>query len=285
MSATPSPTVDRTLDFIPRTTAGGQRVISDLRTPVGISGNSESVEVEVTDARAVPGLSLATSGFELVYAPTGIVDFYDCDLVMREYYTQCKALAARLTGAHTTFTFDHIIREPGLQYDGGGIDGKFVRSDVTRGGGHIGAVHMDYTDRTSWDAYLALHGESAPADAQRVMVLNFWRPVSECVDDNPLAICDARTVVKDDLLEVDVYGYGAQNYSWHEIGIETFSVSASPRHKWYYYPEMTPDDVLLIKSFDSQGVIGNTCPHGSFTHPNPKGVPRRSIELRVLCFC
>ena len=48
---------------------------------------------------------------------------------------------------------------------------------------------------------------------------------------------------------------------------------------------MTPDEVLVIKSFDSDGVVGNTCPHASFAHPNPKGEPRRSIELRVLCFC
>jgi len=48
---------------------------------------------------------------------------------------------------------------------------------------------------------------------------------------------------------------------------------------------MTPDDVLVIKSFDSEGVIGRTCPHASFAHPNPQGIPRHSIELRVLCFC
>ncbi len=41
------------------------------------------------------------------------------------------------------------------------------------------------------------------------------------------------------------------------------------RQRWYYYPGMTPDDVLVIKSFDSEGVIGNTCPHASFAHPNP----------------
>ena len=33
-----------------------------------------------------------------------------------------------------------------------------------------------------------------------------------------------------------MYGYGADNYSWHDIGIETFSVSASGRQRWYYYP-------------------------------------------------
>ena len=71
----------------------------------------------------------------------------------------------------------------------------------------------------------------------------------------------------------------------YDIGIDTFSVSASEHQQWYYYPGMTPDDVLVFKSYDSDGVIGRTCPHASFAHPNPLGELRRSIELRVLCFC
>ena len=185
---------------------------------------------------------------------------------------------------HTTFTYDHIIREPGTQYSGGGTDGAQHQTGVERGGGYIGGVHMDYTDNTTWERYLALHGHAVPS-ADRVYALNFWRPLSASVDDHPLAVCDARTVQSEDLLESEIYGYGAANYSWHDIGIETFSVSASVRQRWYYYPGMTPNDVLVIKSYDSAGVIGTTCPHASFAHPHPTGEPRRSIELRVLCFC
>ena len=190
-----------------------------------------------------------------------------------------------LTGARTTFTYDHIIREPGKQWVGNARDASFRECGVESGGGYIGNVHMDYTDRTTWDQYLGLHGEQVPDHASHVYALNFWRPLSPSVDDNPLAVCDARTVSERDLLEVDVYGYGADNYSWHDIGIETFSVSASEQQRWFYYSGMTPDDVLVIKSYDSDGVIGTTCPHASFPHPDPQGIPRRSIELRVLCFC
>ena len=273
------------MHFLPSSQTGGPIRRVDLRARSDGLASVEATEVAVMNAHEPADLGLHASGFELVRSPSAVTDFYDCDLVMATYYDECKAIARKLTGAHTTFTYDHIIREPGLQFSGGGTDGSQRKSGVERGGGYIGSVHMDYTDNTTWDRYLALHGERVPARASRVYALNFWRPLSPSVDDQPLAVCDARTVRLEDLRETVVYGYGADNYTWHDIGIETFSVSASEHQRWYYYPGMTPDDVLVIKSFDSEGVIGNTCPHASFAHPNPQGEPRHSIELRVLCFC
>ncbi len=278
-------TIAAQLCFMPSSQTGGPVRHVDLRSPSDGLARVEATEVAVMNAREHADLGLHTSGFELVRSPSAVTNFYDCDLVMGTYYDECKATALELTGAHTTFTYDHIIREHGLQFSGGGTDGSQRKSGVERGGGYISSVHMDYTDNTTWHRYLALHGERVPARASRVYALNFWRPLSPSADDHPLAVCDARTVRVEDLQETVVYGYGADNYSWHDIGIETFSVSASEYQRWYYYPGMTPDDVLVIKSFDSQGVIGNTCPHASFAHPNPKGEPRHSIELRVLCFC
>jgi hypothetical protein len=283
----PQVPVKAKMQFLPAALAGGPVNRNDLREPAAGEGNA-ATEVDVMNARDQQGLGLHTSGFEMVHAPSAVSDFYDCAAVMQTYYAECKAVAQQLTGARTTFTFDHIIREANSQYSAGGTDGTQRKSGVASGGGYIGNVHMDYTDRTTWDKYLALHGQVVPNNAKHVYALNFWRPLSVSVDNNPLAVCDARTVDRASLLEVDVFGYGAENYSWHNIGIETFSVAAHADQDWYYYPGMTPDDVLVIKSYDSDGVIGTTCPHASFAHPNPpaaaQGVARRSIELRVLCF-
>ena len=278
-------TVVAQLHFLPASQTGGPVRHVDLRSPSDGFASLEAIEVAVMNAHEHRNPGLHSSGFELVRSPSAVTDFYDCGLVMGTYYDECKAIAQKLTGAHTTFTYDHIIREPGLQFSGGGTDGSQRKTGVERGGGYIGNVHMDYTGNTTWHRYLALHGERVPERADHVYALNFWRPLSHCVDDFPLAVCDARTVRLEDLRETVVFGYGADNYSWHDIGIETFSVSASEHQRWYYYPGMTPDDVLVIKSFDSAGVIGKTCPHASFAHPHPKGEPRHSIELRVLCFC
>jgi len=185
--------VNGTLNFLPRGALGDAVVTSDLRRPFQSAG-ADPVEVQITDARRHPELALHASGFELVHAPSNVEDFNDCNAVMATYYDECKTVAQQLTGANTTFTFDHIIRDQTSQHNGGGTDGSMQQSGPENGGGYIGSVHMDYTDRTDWQDYLALHGQSVP-NADHVYALNFWRPLSESVDDNPLAVCDARTVM------------------------------------------------------------------------------------------
>lgn len=261
----------------------------DLRTTEGMGGPSDlncDVECTIRDARAESAsMSVDTSGFTLVERPSAVQDWYDSSEVARTYYEECKQLARELTGAPHAFTFDHIIREPGRQIGGGGTAARDVVTTTERGGGYIGGVHMDYTDSSEWTEYLALHGCTPPA-ARRVVVLNFWRPLLGSPDRSPLALCDARTVTGDELLETMLYGYGHEGYSWHDIGISVYQVASSPAHRWWYYPGMTPDEVLLIKTYDSDGVVGRGCPHASFQNPLASAAtpPRRSIELRVLCF-
>ncbi|MEO2183671.1 MAG: hypothetical protein ABGY43_15365 [bacterium] len=82
----------------------------------------------------------------------------------------------------------------------------------------------------------------------------------------PVVVCDARTVEPRPLLEVggygygSGYGYGAENCSWHNIGSETSGGCADDRQSWYYHPIMALDDVLVIKSYDADGVIVTICP-------------------------
>lgn len=260
---------------------GPRRV--DLRRPGPAASRSTPTDCLIRNGREAE-VDLETTGFVLLNRPTRVTDFEDEAEVMRTYYAECKALAAELTGASQTFTFDHLLRQNGTQVAGGGLGGG-GRTGPEGGGGFIHSVHMDYTDASTWGEYLALHGARVPRDARRVVVLNFWRPLVDVVRDNALAVCDARTVRSEDLTEVEIFGYGPPSYSWHDIGISTYSVAPSERHRWYYFPRMTRDEVLVIKSYDSEGVIGRAAPHSAFTDPaSPEGTERRSIELRVLCF-
>ncbi len=259
----------------------------DMRRPSGgyAPWGLEPHQIDVHDARQIPGLSLESSGFELLKAPSTVGDFYDHAAVMETYYLECRTLAMRLTGASHAYTFDHLIREPGRQIAGGGTDGQPVVTGAEAGGGYVGAVHVDYTANTAWHQYLAVHGERIPDNVVRTISLNFWRPVGHVVRDQPLAICDTRTVAANDLFETIVFGYGAPNYSWHQLGIEAYNVKHTDAQRWYYYPNMSPQEVLVFKSFDSRGVIGRACPHAAFRVPDVVAEqPRRSIELRVLCF-
>ena len=55
----------------------------------------------------------------------------------------------------------------------------------------------------------------------------------------------------------------------------------------YYFPDMAPDEFLLIKIYDSAGDgIARLTAHTAFDDPTspPDAAPRRSIELRALLF-
>jgi hypothetical protein len=68
---------------------------------------------------------------------------------------------------------------------------------------------------------------------------------------------------------------------------ETYSVTYSPDHRWFYFPEMTPDEAILLKCYDS-ATDGRTRfgPHTAFVDPTTPAdaPPRESIELRTLVF-
>ena len=96
-----SSTVAAEMYFLPRSEAVGPARSVDLRIPRVDAESPVATGVSIADARERVDLGLHESGFELVRNPSAVADFYDCDQVMEVYYEECKALAKRLTGAHT----------------------------------------------------------------------------------------------------------------------------------------------------------------------------------------
>ena len=61
----------------------------------------------------------------------------------------------------------------------------------------------------------------------------------------------------------------------------------SEKHQWYYKDRLTPDEVILIKCFDSK-IDGRArrVPHSAFVDPEAREdeETRESIEVRALVF-
>ena len=65
---------------------------------------------------------------------------------------------------------------------------------------------------------------------------------------------------------------------------EIYQLACGDGHRWYYASEMTPDEVILIKGWDSiDDGRARFTPHGAFTHPGEtEDMPaRESIETRT----
>jgi hypothetical protein len=68
---------------------------------------------------------------------------------------------------------------------------------------------------------------------------------------------------------------------------EIFVMRHSPSHRWFYFPDMTPEQALLLKTYDSETdgrarFVG----HSAFEDPNTpaNALKRESIEVRTMTF-
>jgi len=137
----------------------------------------------------------------------------------------------------------------------------------------------------------------ALAGARRWAFVNVWRPISTVpVMDRPLACCDAQSVTPDDLLTFEI--------RYVDRTGENYFAKHAPGHKWYYFPQMTRDEALLLLQWDSKGDFavqnsgsgGGTkeseastgsatfALHSAFLDPSRPvdSPPRESIEVRCV---
>jgi hypothetical protein len=228
--------------------------------------------VTIHDVRPVAStLSLEGEGFQLLSAATSVRDFYDQEAIRTRYYTETVSLLEELTGASQVVVFDHTVRRriPGATDRTAGV----ARQPVPR-------VHNDYTERSGPQRVRDLLGEDAEGLLRgRFCVINVWRPIRGPIQDAPLAVADAQSVERDDLVATDLV--------YPDRMGEIYYVRFNPSHRWFYAPAMREDEAMLIKCFDSiDDGRARFVPHASFVDPTtPRNAsPRESIELRTMVF-
>jgi len=228
-------------------------------------------EVLIHDARAVAAeLTIERNGFVLLNRKSAVRDFWDVDEVERVYLPEVQALVAELTGADKVITF-----------------GTMVRTDAIRTKQHnlpAYGAHVDYGDYTVRQFALEVLGQQEGQKwlRGRYMLINVWRPIT-VVKRAPFAVCDASTVTRSDLCDSEVRGgLGDPN----RATLHGHAVSFNENQRWYYAPEMAPEEVLVFKLFDSDASAVQWTAHSAFKHPHTAAdaPPRESIEIRTIAF-
>jgi hypothetical protein len=243
--------------------------------PPGVPRSNSTHEahtVAIHDARPLASeISLDREGFAVLHQQSAVRDFWDEDEVRRVYYPEVQRVLAEVTGASKVFIFDHTLRRRVK----GAVDWsrEAPRQPATR-------VHVDHTADSGPQRVRDFFGDEAVALLRgRVQVINLWRPIRGPLRDAPLAVCDAESVAPGDLVASDLV------YQ-HRVG-ETYGVTFNPSHRWFYVPQMQPDEALLLKCFDS-ATDGRArfAPHTAFEDPTAPAdaPPRESIEIRTLVF-
>ncbi len=228
--------------------------------------NTAFQDVQMRDARpmlAAGECELDVCGFTLTRFANGIRDFRDEDEVKRSYYPGIERLVERTTGAHRAFVRSHLIR---------------TETPVDFNDGYARFVHCDYNVKRlveMSEAVLEQHGVEPQPNWDYVWY-NTWQPFDNPAIRNPLSFIDWRSLPADDVID---YYYTGRNQD-SLVAAPVYN----PDHRWYYFPDMTPDEILVFKQMDGRPGVSVYCPHTSFDIPSlPEDVPpRRSIEMRML---
>jgi hypothetical protein len=264
-------TIEATLDYIVNdgskvftitADAGGQDVRSggtpDRRSVVIRNGRPHTSE-----------FGLERDGFHFVPHHTKVADFYDESEIRRVYYPEMEALIKAESGAKRVVMFDHTLRTADDELR----ESKKVREVVRR-------VHNDYTEWSGPQRVRdLLPDEADELLKRRFAIIQVWRPIRYPVESWPLAIADARTLSPADLV------ISERRYPGR-IG-QTYAITFSPTHKWYWFPHMRREEALVFKTFESaEDGRARWTAHTAFADPNtpPHARPRESIEIRALAF-
>ncbi len=229
-------------------------------------------EMEIRDGwPRADEFSIDREGFEIKPFVTAFADFDDDGRIKAAFYPDVVAFVKQHTGAKRALVFDHTIRRrlP---------DDLSQQTEVKRPA--VQLVHSDYTPRSGPQRVCdILPDEAEELLKRRVAFYNVWKPLFETVEELPLACCDARSHVEDDMLVMEL--------KYRERTGEIYVMRHSDQHRWWYFPRMTPDQALLLKTYDSATdgrarFMGHTAFEDPTTPPN--ALKRQSIEIRTMAF-
>lgn len=126
----------------------------------------------------------------------------------------------------------------------------------------------------------------------RFMFVNAWRPISPPPQDWPLALIDARTVGADEgvvypMLVVPSIPKELPMRPLPEHTVEGANFVHKPTHGWRYFSDMTKDEAIVFKLYDSDCKKGSKswrCPHTAFYNGREGTNPRESVEIRTIAY-
>ncbi|MCP3419599.1 hypothetical protein NLM16_36390 [Bradyrhizobium brasilense] len=255
--------------------------------PTGYNISFVDHDVTIRDARPiVDDLSLDREGFALIQHKIACANERDPEVFKRKYLEEMVPFIKDYFNASWVSSADLggvTIRSIGGNSSFGGSisDGSRGEADrrAVRNYG-AGFAHCDYAPVAG--------PQMAARDSQlqgielrtysRLMIIQAWCALSPPPQDLPLAFCDASSIPEADLVVTPQTKYGATLGVWIPY--------YSPFHRWYYFPDMTRDEFVLFKGYDSDAHYKPRSAHAAFDNRRayPNASPRESVETRYYVY-
>ena len=245
------------------------------------TGVYASYPVTIRNARLAGPFTLDAHGFCLGRHRTTITDWASQYGPDSPYAAEVAAVATRLCGADVVVPIGGMVRTSGST-------SPSVQPPAAE-------AHVDFTQSFAERRAEAMYRKAHPDGLgyRRFIGFSLWRALSEPPQDMPLALCEGRSVRDDEgtrntKVDVSEIPTGEALYAPIE-GEENMPAATifhhSPEHRWWYFPDMEPDEVIFIKLYDSDHTTAWRCPHTAFRDDTrPDARPRRSMEFRGIAY-
>ncbi|KAL9609070.1 MAG: hypothetical protein Q9167_006135 [Letrouitia subvulpina] len=141
-------------------------------------------------------------------------------------------------------------------------------------------VHCDYTAESGPVRVRQLLPEEAEdLLSRRVAFINVCKPVHRMAEERHLAMFDSTATKPDDFFKLHL--------RYRDRNGENYVMKHRNGQKWYYFPKMTPDEAILLNTYDSEtDGRARFVSHSAFEYAtSPKDAPmRESIEIWTIAF-
>lgn len=219
---------------------------------------------------------LEREGFQLVPHSTAVRNFLDSQELERVYFAEVRDLIMKVTGARAAA----VAAAPFVRFgERSAQSGKLRNSRPAR------FVHIDYGDARgralAEQVFATLEDHSWRC--RRFAHYNIWRVLTPPPQDVPLAVCDARSLARADLIEaLAVFDFAGVP----ERTADSYVIRHNSAHQWKYFPDMTPDEALVFVTNESDLSRPHHVAHVAFDDPTcpTSAVPRSSVEVRVVAY-
>lgn len=264
--------------------------LRQVKAYVGIGMQTQENEVELLDARTA-GLGYQNVGFTLEPFTTTVADADWASVAndgsaANELYK--KELEVAVRKLHPT-----VVK---IEWSTFLLRGSGANPPAS------GGIHLDYfPDREKMDEFFQRYKVKSGdkpfyndffqtidkhPDLELELVLGLWKPrnTRDPVCESPLIACDPRTVnIQDAIPQEQEFTVLAEG---REAPIANMSANLrySDKHKWYYYPEQTKDELFVFRHYTAKDLAFANF-HCAGVLPLPEGrEPRSSVETRAFLF-
>lgn len=204
-------------------------------------------------------------------------------LIRDKYWPELRDLVQKQMGASQVIPWHFSVRNqtPGYHPD----EVFFMRTGISQ---PAATIHVDNDHTTALDHMRrevgATETEELVSKYKRWAIINVWRPVGNPVSVWPLLVVDHRAIPDWNFKE-NVAKVHRSNDPKYYKAYDNF-LKYHPDYVYRYASNLTPEEVIMFRDYDSRTDRMRGTPHGGFQDDNSPAdaPPRRSIEVRLFAF-